>query len=110
MLKTLMNLGFPARYARVYVFLMTEGPKKARDIADALEIHKGQLYFILKKLHKTGLVTSSSEYPASFSAVIFEKVLDHFIKSKKEQQEALQGSKEELLSTWRSITKNHFVD
>jgi hypothetical protein len=42
--------------------------------------------------------------------VLFEKLLDFLIKAKKEQQQALQESKEELLSTWRSITKKDLSD
>jgi len=53
-------------------------------------------------------VNASSEYPARFSAVLFEEVLDLFIKVKTEQQEAIQASKEELLSTWKKFRKLDF--
>ena len=105
MLKTLASLGFTETDAQVYVFLTTEGPKKARDIAEALKLYRRQLYRTLKNLQSKGIVNASPEYPARFSAVLFEKVLDLLIKAKTEQQQALQESKEELLSTWRSITK-----
>lgn len=105
MLKTLVSLGFTETDAQVYVFLATEGPQKARDIAEALKLHSQQLYCSLKKLQSKGIVNASTEYPARYSAVLFDKVLDLLIKAKMEQQQALQESKEELLSTWRSITK-----
>jgi len=103
MLKTLVSLGFADIDAEVYVFLANEGPQKAGDIAEALRIYKRRLYRILRKLQGQGIVNASSEYPARFSAVLFEEVLDLFIKVKTEQQEAIQASKEELLSTWRSM-------
>jgi sugar-specific transcriptional regulator TrmB len=105
MLKTLVNLGFTETDAQVYVFLTTEGPQQAKDIADALEIYKQRLYRVLKSLQRKGIVNASPEYPTRYSAVLFEKVIDLLIKAKKEQEKALQESKEELLSTWRSITK-----
>lgn len=105
MLTTLKILGFTETDAQVYVFLATEGPQKASYIAEALQIYKQHLYRILKNLQSKGVINVSAEYPARFSAVFFEKVLDLLIQAKMEQQQALQESKEELLSTWRSITK-----
>jgi sugar-specific transcriptional regulator TrmB len=106
MQKTLISLGFKEADTQVYMFLSTEGPKKARDIAEDLNLSSQQLYRILKKLQSRGLVNASNEYPACFAAVLFEKVLDLLVKAKKEQHETLQESRKELLSTWRSIIKD----
>jgi sugar-specific transcriptional regulator TrmB len=105
MLITLVKLGFTETDAQVYAFLLTEGPQKARDIVAALKLHRHQLYCSLKNLQNKGIVNASLDYPVRFSAVFFEKVLDLLIETKMEQQQALQESKESLLSTWRSITK-----
>ena len=105
MLKTLVKLGFPEADAQVYIYLTTEGPRKAKDIAEAVNLHRQKLYPTLKKLQNKGIVNISPEHPAKFSAVLFENVLDQLMKAKKEQQKALQESKEEFLSTWKSITK-----
>ena len=105
MLKTLVNLGFKKEHAEVYILLATEGPKRARDIAQDLRIHKRQLYRALRTLKNKGVVTVPPGYPTLFSAVLFEKALDLFIEAKTEQQKALQASKEEILSTWRSMTE-----
>ena len=59
----------------------------------------------LKNLQSKGLVNASPEYPYRFSAVVLEKALDLLLKARKQQQKALQESKEQLLSTWRSITQ-----
>jgi len=103
MQKTLIDLGFSEKDSRVYIFIAAEGPKRAKDIAEALNLHISQLYSILKRLQNSGAVNPSSEYPAHFSAVIFEKVLELLVETKREQHKALLASKEELLSTWRSI-------
>jgi len=110
MLKTLVSLGFTETDAQVYVFLTTEGPQKARDVAEALKLYKQQLYRTLKSLQNNGIINASPEYPARHSAVHFENVLNLLINAKTEQQQALQESKEELLSTWRSIIKKDSPD
>jgi sugar-specific transcriptional regulator TrmB len=102
---TLINLGFTEAEAEVYIFLTTQSPKTARDVAKALNLHSSQVYRILKQLKINGAINVSSEYPARFTAVIFKKVLELLIDIKREQQKALVASKEELLSTWRSITE-----
>ena len=107
MKKTLMNLGFAEPEAQVYIFLVEKGPQKARDVAEALGIYKQRLYCILGKLREKGVVDSSSEFPAYFSAVVFEKVLNLFMEARIEQQEALKANREELLSTWKSLTKKY---
>jgi sugar-specific transcriptional regulator TrmB len=103
-LETLVRLGFTETEAKVYVFLDREGPQKARNIAEALNLNRHQLYLNLKKMQRTGIVNASPEYPTRFSAVLFEKILNLLVKTKTEQQKALQESKKELLATWRAIT------
>lgn len=105
MYKNLVSLGFTEIEAKVYVFLATEGPRKAREIAGALNIHRRQLYYILKGLKSKGVVCASFEYPAHFSAVLLERVLDILIVEQEKQQQNLEASKNELLSIWRYITK-----
>jgi sugar-specific transcriptional regulator TrmB len=108
--KTLKKLGFTETDAQVYVFLTTEGPRKAKDIAEALNLHRQKLYETLKNLQNKAIVNASPEHPTRFSAVLFEKVLDYLIEAKTEQQKALQESKKELLTTWKSITKKDTLE
>jgi sugar-specific transcriptional regulator TrmB len=103
--KTLMNLGFTEKDLQVYLFLANEGPRKAKEIAKALNMCSAQLYGIMKKLQNNDLVIASSSRSALFSAVIFEKAIELLVEAKREQHEALLASKEELLSTWRSLTE-----
>jgi sugar-specific transcriptional regulator TrmB len=103
MLKTLVNLGFKQHDAEVYLFLALNGSKKAKDIADALKTHKRQVYRILQKLQNKEIVKATSSLPPKFYVVSFECVLDLFMKAATEQAKALQASRKELLSSWRSI-------
>jgi len=103
-LKTLESLGFTQLDAKVYVFLAKKGPQKAGDVAKCLKIPKQSIYFIIRHLQNDGIVTSTVERPARFSAVPFEKVLDLFVNAKMEEAKQIQRNKEEILSDWQSIT------
>lgn len=105
LLRILVDLGIKRLDAEVYLYLATSGPKKGRVVSNELKINKAQLYRSLKELQSRGMVNSSSEYPARFSAVLLDEVLDLLIKTKKEQAKAIQQAKKELLSSWRKITK-----
>jgi sugar-specific transcriptional regulator TrmB len=102
-LKTLEGLGLSRTDAEVYVYLAKKGPKNRRELADALQVTKQQLYPSLKNLRSKGVVTVSLERPALFSAVAFEKVVDLLIAIKVEQAKAIQETKKELLASWRSV-------
>jgi sugar-specific transcriptional regulator TrmB len=108
--KMLTRLGLKEIDAKIYILLSKEGPQKGRNIAGALSLYKEQLNRSLERLQKKGAVNASFEYPARFSAVDLEKVLDFWIEAKKEQALALQKSKEKLLSTWKDIVKKDFAD
>jgi sugar-specific transcriptional regulator TrmB len=110
MLKTLENLGLKHLDAEVYVYLAQSNPQKARDIAEALETYKQQLYRSLRKLQRKGMVSASQERPARFSAVSFDKVLDLFIKNNREEAQRIEESKEQILSMWRSKILGNFKD
>jgi sugar-specific transcriptional regulator TrmB len=106
--KTFTRFGLSKIDAEIYLFLSREGPQKGRNIGEVLNLYKQQLYRSLNRLQEKGMVSSTLERPARFSAVSLEKVLEFLIEAKKEQALALQESKEELLSRWQSmIRKNH---
>ncbi len=102
MLKTLESFGLKRLDVEVYVYLVQHDPQKARDIAEALETYKRQLYRSLKSLRRKGMVSASQECPALFSAVSFDKVLDQFIEANREEALRVEENKEQLLSMWRS--------
>ena len=60
-IKALRGFGLKRIEAEVYVYLAKKGPQKGRDLADALNIRKQQLYPILKKLEEDGLILSEKD-------------------------------------------------
>lgn len=105
-LKLLFDLGFSETEGSVYVYLTKEGPQKAGVIGNALNLYKQRLYRSLRKMQSKGIIEASG-YPARFSAVPFEKVIELVIKSNIEEAERMIQNKEELLSSWQSITHNN---
>lgn len=102
-LNALVKLGFTQWDAKVYVILAKRGPMKAKDASKALKISKQRLYPLIKNLQSKGIVNSTLERPARFSAVPFEKVLDLFVKAKMEQAQRIKRNRAELLSDWQAI-------
>ncbi len=102
-LKTLESLGFTQLDAKVYVFCAKKGPQKAGDLVKCLKIPKQSIYFIIRNLESDGIVTSTVERPARFSAVPFEKVLDLFVNGKLEEAKRIQRNRDEILLDWKSI-------
>ena len=103
-LKALVSLGLSQTDAEVYVFLATEGPQKARDIATALKTYKRKIYRNLKSLQNKEIVNATLEQPAQFSAIPFDKVLNLLIKAHMEEAQYIEQNKEEILSHWNSMT------
>ncbi len=103
--KTLRDFGFTEKEVEVYIFLGKRGALKGGDITKRLKMHKGQVYRTLKSLQKKGLVEATLEYPARYIAVPFEKLIDTFIKSKREEVEHIEKTKKDLLSDWEKISQ-----
>ena len=102
MVKTLESFRLKRLDAEVYVYLAQKDPQKARDIAEALETYKRQLYRSLRSLQHKGMISASQEHPARFSAVAFDKVLDRLVEANREEAQRIEENKEQLLSMWRS--------
>ena len=103
-LKTLECLGLSRADSKVYVYLAKKGPQKGRQIANALQITKQQLYPTLNKLKDKGIVTASFQRPALFSAAAFEKIIKLVIEIKLDQAKVIEETKKDLLDSWRSIS------
>ncbi len=100
----LESLGLGHLDAEVYVYLAHHDPEKARDITEALETSKRQLYRSLQSLQRRGMVSASQERPARFSAVAFDKILDQFIQANKQDAERVERAKDRILLLWKTQT------
>ena len=69
--KTLRNFGLSEKQAEIYIFLGKRGPLKGGEITKRLKMNKGQVYRILRKLQKKGLVEEIAECRLSYSHQVF---------------------------------------
>ena len=104
-INALKQCGFSNTDTQVYVFLAKQGPQKISEIASKLNLNERKIQKSLKELHDMKVVKALAEKPQKFTAVSFKELIALTIEVKKEQAKALQASKQELLSSWKSITK-----
>ena len=100
---TLLKFDLSRNEIRVYIYLARSGMHKAREISDALSLHRTETYRILRDLEKRGLVSSVLEKPLKFMATPFEETIDILIKAKKLKIELLERKKKNLIDIWFSI-------
>ena len=104
--KILKDLGLTEKEIEVYVFLTKYGALKGLDIAKRIKKHKAQVYNILKNLQAKGLVEPTIEFPARFTAVPFEKIIDLSVEAKREEAAFIENAKKEIMSHWSSISQS----
>jgi sugar-specific transcriptional regulator TrmB len=101
--KLLRDVGLTEKEAEVYIFLGKHGALKGLEIAKRIKKHKAQVYNILKNLQSKGLVESTLEFPARFTAVPFETVINLSIKAKRDEAAFIENAKKEILGYWKTI-------
>jgi sugar-specific transcriptional regulator TrmB len=99
----LLRFGLSRNEIRVYIYLARSGTRKAREISDALSLHRTETYRILRDLEKRGLISSVLEKPLKFMATPFEETIDTLIKAKKLKIQLLERRKKSLIDIWFSI-------
>jgi sugar-specific transcriptional regulator TrmB len=83
--KVLTDYGLTDKEADIYIFLAKHGVLKGGEIVTRMKTHRALVYRILKSLQTKGLVETTLESPARFSAVPFETFLDLNIKAKRDE-------------------------
>jgi len=103
--EALKNFGLTEKEAATYIFLANQGAQRSGAIAKGTKTHRAEIYRILKSLQVKGLVQPTLESPTRFTATPFEKVVDSFIKSKREEADSIEKAKQELLKDWDAANK-----
>jgi len=101
----LKDFGLADNQAKIYIFLAKHGVLKGGEISKQTKIQKAVVYRTLKILQRKGFVESTLEFPARYTAVPFETVLDYNIKTKKEEALQIERSKTDLLNDWKNIAR-----
>jgi sugar-specific transcriptional regulator TrmB len=106
--KVLTDYGLTDKEADIYIFLAKHGVIKGGEIVTRTKTHRALVYRILKSLQTKGLVETTLESPARFSAVPFETFLDLSIKAKRDEATLIEQSKKDLLVDWDKISKTGY--
>jgi sugar-specific transcriptional regulator TrmB len=104
--KTFLQFDLSRNEIRVYLYLARSGVQKARDISDALSLHRTETYRILRDLEKRGLLSCMLEKPLRFKAVPFSEAYDILVKTKKLNVQLLERKKQDLVDLWSSIPQH----
>ena len=104
--KTIKGLGLTEVESNVYIFLAKRGPLKGGETARNLKMPKSEVYHVLKSLEGKGWVQLTLEFPARFTAVPIEKILDSQIKLKREEALLIENTKKDILLHWSSFDRN----
>lgn len=97
-IKILEELGLTSTEALIYIFLARRGPKKGKELIEALKLSRQRLYRGLREMQSEGLIYCTLERPASFAAYSFEEVCNLAIKRKIDEANALKKNQKELSS------------
>jgi sugar-specific transcriptional regulator TrmB len=103
--KTLRNFGLTEKETDIYIFLAKHGVLKGGEISKQTKTQKALVYRILKSLQAKSLVESTLEFPARFTPIPFENVIDLNIRVKHEEAAQIASQKKELINYWQKIKK-----
>jgi len=101
--KILRDFGLTEKEADIYIFLAKHGILKGGEVARQTKTPKALVYRILKSLQAQGIVESTLEFPARFTAAPFEAIIDLNVKSKLNEIARLKGEKTALINHWKQI-------
>lgn len=103
--KILTHVGLTEKEIDLYIFIAKRGELKGTEVAKQTRIDKAEVYRILKRLQRKGLLQLTMQAPARFATVPFEKVIDSLVKARKDEATLIENSKEDLLNDWAKISR-----
>ena len=102
LVKKLGDFGFTANQAKVYFSIFQSGSTYASRISESTQLHRQDIYKILPKLEKMGLITRTVAKPFLIEAIPVEKALVSLARArereKAEEISRLEANLEELIN------------
>lgn len=107
----LSDFGFTTNQAKVYLSIIESGSISVAKIAQNTQLHVQDIYKILPKLEKMGLITRTLEKPVQIKAIPVEKALTRLLLREKEKAEKrLNYLEDNLNDLMDSIKKAQLTD
>ena len=83
----LESFGFTVNQAKVYLCIVQSGKTRVGKIAKTTQLHRQDIYKLLPKLEKMGLITRTIDKPFMIEAIPIEKALETLILKEKKKSE-----------------------
>ena len=106
----LVKYGLSESEVKTYLHLAMAGEKKASEIAEAIFLHRTEVYRILRDLEKRGIVIETFEAPLKFTAVPLDKAVEQLVEAQRMKVNLLEKEKSELIQIWSSMPKPKIHD
>jgi sugar-specific transcriptional regulator TrmB len=106
----LVKYGLSESEVKTYLHLAFAGEKKASEIAEAISLHRTEVYRILRDLEKRGIVIETFEAPLKFTAIPLDKAVEQLVKAQRMKVNLLEKEKSELIQIWSSMPKPEIHD
>lgn len=87
LVKKLSNFGFTINQAKIYLSIVESGLISVGKISQITQLHVQDIYKILPKLEKMGLITKTIDKPVLIKAIPVEKALNRLVTIEKEKAE-----------------------
>ncbi len=84
----LASFGFTVNQAKVYLSIVQSGKTQVGKISKHTQLHRQDIYKLLPKLEKMGLIIKTIEQPFVIEAVPIDKALDALIAKEKEKADS----------------------
>jgi sugar-specific transcriptional regulator TrmB len=105
LIRKLSDFGFTVNQAKVYLSIVQSGLTCVSKISESTQLHRQDIYKILPKLEKIGLVTKTIDRPFLIEVIPVEKALDSLVSTERkkanERISRLEANLKELLNAIR---------
>ena len=98
-----MSLGLSRIEAEVYVYLATNGPRVAGNIAENLRLNRQQLSSGLESLQRRKIVISTLDQTIQFNSLPFRRTLALLMRAKRAEAKNMEGNRVDKLKDNRYV-------
>ena len=106
----LENFGFTVNQAKVYLSIVQSGATRVGRISKNTQLHRQDIYKLLPKLERMGLITKTIDKPFMIEAVPIEKALDNLVsKERKKANERITHLENNLKDVVSSLQEQPHI-
>lgn len=102
LIKELCELGLTSKQAKIYLSVVTSGASNVANISEKTAIHKQDVYKILPKLERMGLLAKTIIKPARVEAISIETALGNLVGIQKQKIKGYEETASTILATFRN--------